>query len=169
MSSSPQPPTILILRLALSSFHFCPTHHSLPPTLSLENPYSSHPIIQRNLLFVFTLFNFQGLSQTKDSSSERIQADPILESNQGYRGKGFLLTKPFPMLQSRKYSHLAFRDQHVLLHQHKNNSSGGLARSGGAAVKCACSTSVARGWLVGIPGADMAPLGKAMLWEASHI
>ena len=30
----------------------------------------------------------------------------------------------------------------------------------GAAVKCTCSASVARGSLVRSPGADMAPLGK---------
>ena len=32
---------------------------------------------------------------------------------------------------------------------------------GGAAVKFACSASVAQGLLIRIPGADMAPLGKA--------
>ena len=32
--------------------------------------------------------------------------------------------------------------------------------AGGAAVKCACSTSAARGLPARIPGADMAPLGK---------
>ena len=31
---------------------------------------------------------------------------------------------------------------------------------GGAAVKCTCFASVARGLPVRIPGADMAPLGK---------
>ena len=31
---------------------------------------------------------------------------------------------------------------------------------GGAVVKCACSASVAQGLPVGIPGVDMAPLGK---------
>ena len=36
-----------------------------------------------------------------------------------------------------------------------------VGRPGGAAVKCACSTSVARGSLVQIPDADMAPLGKS--------
>ena len=34
----------------------------------------------------------------------------------------------------------------------------GRGRSGGTAVKCACSASVARGLPVWIPGADMAPL-----------
>ena len=33
-------------------------------------------------------------------------------------------------------------------------------RPSGAAVKCTCSASAARGSLVRIPGADMAPLGK---------
>ena len=33
-------------------------------------------------------------------------------------------------------------------------------RPGGAAVKCACSASAARGSPVWIPGADMAPRGK---------
>ena len=43
-------------------------------------------------------------------------------------------------------------------------------RPGGAEVKCARSASVARGLLVLIRGADMAPLGMhAMLWQASHI
>ena len=35
---------------------------------------------------------------------------------------------------------------------------------GGAAVKCTHSTFAAWGSLVRIPGAAMAPLGKAMLW-----
>ena len=34
----------------------------------------------------------------------------------------------------------------------------------GAEVKCARSTSAAQGSPVRIPGGDMAPLGKAMLW-----
>ena len=42
-------------------------------------------------------------------------------------------------------------------------------RPGGAAVRFACYASAARGSLIGIPGADMAPLGKAMLWEVSHV
>ena len=37
-------------------------------------------------------------------------------------------------------------------------------RPGGAGVKCACTASAAWRSLVRIPGADMAPLGKAMLW-----
>ena len=38
----------------------------------------------------------------------------------------------------------------------------------GAVIKCACSALVAWGSQVWIPGADIAPLGKVMLWQASH-
>ena len=45
----------------------------------------------------------------------------------------------------------------------------GRGRTSGAAGKFARSALVARGSPVQIPGADIALLGKAMLWQASHI
>ena len=40
---------------------------------------------------------------------------------------------------------------------------------GGATVKCACSTLVAQGLLIWIPGADMAPLGNPCCGSVPHI
>lgn len=54
---------------------------------------------------------------------------PIFRCSHGHRSKSFPLATLSPTIQSHLHSYWNLRDQHVLLHQHKNNASGTAAVS----------------------------------------